>query len=420
MARWLAPLAAILLLVLAGHGVVLWTVGQQLQAASSMLDGQADPLFTRQITQQTDAPKPTKLPETAVPPAPLPPALPKPSAAQPSSPEKVTPSIAKNALASSTVTAALSALAVSQASSLATETSATTVTSSLALTSATLPATATLAGNNAAPTNSASEAVNTNPTSTLALSNTATNLASNLATNTTTTAAPIDPAASLALQGTWPSDTRLTYQLGGYYRGELHGDAQVQWSRLAPAGSDRYQVRVSINVGPIGTQFTSQGRIRATGLQPEIYEEKLPNGSRRKVTLEAQDIVLNDGKRLPKPTAQQHSVQDAASQFVELGQRFSSGRASLAPGEVVRMWLARPAGLDEWTYDVGPAETVYLPTLGAVQAYALTPRPIANKRGTITAQLWVAPSLQNLPVRIKITLNNETHVDLMVKKIEQR
>lgn len=396
MARWLVPLSVALLIVLCAHGLALWTINQQLQAFSSVIDAQTDPLFTRQITQQ--APTDSAAKSAPIPAPTLPPLA---SVAQPSIATKLTPSVAKTTplLATPAIEPATeSAVAALKLGTTATVADSRTV--SIASTTDTLPAT---------------------PTSTLAVA------MSSLPSSSTVAS---DPAASLALQGQWPSDTRLSYQLGGYFRGELHGDAQVQWTRLMPieaaqtnttaqpTASDRYQVRVSISVGPLDALLTSQGRIRATGLQPEAYEEKLPNGSRRKVTLDAQDVVLNDGKRIAKP--QLNAVQDTASQFVELGQRFSTGRARLVPGEVINVWLARPGGLDEWTYDVGPAETVYLPTLGAVQAYSLTPRPIANKRGTITAQMWVAPSLQNLPVRIKITLNSETHVDLLVKKIEQR
>jgi Protein of unknown function (DUF3108) len=415
MARWLVSLSVVLLLVLAAHGIALWTIGQQLQALSSALDAPADPLFTRQITQQA---APVNAPAAVPDPTPVLP--PVPAAALPSSPDKPTPSFAKSTASKPIATATLAAAALT--------------TEPAALTS-TLSATSALADSRTTASSIAVDTPNITSTSTLA--------ASTPPISTTAASPAPDPAASLAQQGPWPSDTRLTYQLGGYFRGELHGNAQVQWTRppvavplganptasaatpiATPTPSDRYQVRVTINVGPLDALLTSQGRIRATGLQPDIYEEKLPNGSRRKVTLEAQDVVLNDGKRLPKPQAPASSqfvaVQDTASQFVELGQRFSTGRARLVPGEVISVWLARPGGLDEWTYDVGPMETINLPTLGAVQAYSLSPRPIANKRGTITAQLWVAPSLQYLPVRIKITLNSETHVDLLVKKIEQR
>jgi hypothetical protein len=104
---------------------------------------------------------------------------------------------------------------------------------------------------------------------------------------------------------------------------------------------------------------------------------------------------------------------------VELGHRFKNGRNRLAEGEVVKVWLARPGGMDEWVYDIGPAETIDLPDIGPVQAFHLTPRPLANPRGPIKVEMWFAPSLQYLPVRIKLILNAETHLDLKVQEIIQ-
>jgi hypothetical protein len=55
-----------------------------------------------------------------------------------------------------------------------------------------------------------------------------------------------------------------------------------------------------------------------------------------------------------------------------------------------------------------------------VQAFHLKPRPIANPRGNITAEMWFAPSLQYLPVRIRVNMGDDVNIDLIVDKIEQR
>ena len=222
------------------------------------------------------------------------------------------------------------------------------------------------------------------------------------------------------MQGNWPADTRLSYVVGGYYQGDLHGSAQVQWTRDPATQGERYQVRIGIDFGLVSAQLTSQGVVRATGLQPQVYEEQLPGARRRSVKIEDSELVLQGGQRIARPEAAALQLQDTASQFVELGYRFNTGRARLAEGETVRMWLARPGGLDEWVYDISPAETIVLPILGAVQAYHLTPRPLANPRGNITAEMWIAPSLQHLPVRIKINVTKDAYVDLLVEKIQQR
>jgi hypothetical protein len=384
MARGLTQLALALLLALAAHMALLWFMGQQWQALRSVITPQTDPLFTRQITQQGNAVNTVANKEEKKP-----------------SPQSNRLSLAAKNIAKKVAQPQL------------VPTTSTQLTASLPALSTTTDSVAVTT-----PSLASATAVATQEDDQFTAIN--------------------DDFKTLSLQGQWPSDTRLTYQLGGYFRGPLHGDAQVQWTRptnsetatlSAATPSDRYQVRIGISVGLIKAQFTSQGRVRVHGLEPEAYEEVLANGKLRSVSLTEQSVRLMDGRSLSKPviTAQTNNmdqtmltVQDTASQFVDLGHRFSSGRARLVQGEQVRVWLARPAGLDEWIYDVGPAETIDLPTLGAVQAYHLKPRPLPNARGTIEAQMWIAPSLQYLPVRIKITLNSETHVDLLVKTIEQR
>ena len=230
-------------------------------------------------------------------------------------------------------------------------------------------------------------------------------------------AASAAPAASAPSAGdapflaSWPSDTRLTYKLGGNYRGELHGSARVLWQREGT----RYHTAVEMSAGLLASlSFTSQGDITEGGLRPEVYEENV-RGRRRGVRL-GEEVRLNNGDRIARPDA----VQDTASQFVELGHRFSTGQVKLVPGAQINFSMARPGGIDEWTYDVIGEETLHLPRLGPVPTLHLKPRPLSKPRGPISAEIWYAPSLQYLPVRIRITQGNDNYIDLMVDTIEQR
>ena len=47
-------------------------------------------------------------------------------------------------------------------------------------------------------------------------------------------------------------------------------------------------------------------------------------------------------------------------------------------------------------------------------------RRLDKPRGPLTAEMWFAPSLQYLPVRIRITQSEDTYLDLLVETIEQR
>jgi Protein of unknown function (DUF3108) len=388
------------MLALAVHAVSLWTVAQEMQAMASVIQRKADPMFTRQITQPLgqSIPAPT-----------LAPATPPPKQVKPKT-ERAQAAIKKEAQTppEASLPEPSTTLALPE------------VTQSVALApSPSLPESSpTLVADASASTSSLSGAVTDSVT---ALGSGTITVAATMPGDTTTSPTP----STLVMQGNWPIDTRLTYDLGGYYRGELFGKATVQWTRDSAAQGEGYQVRIDLNVGPITALLTSQGKLSAQGLLPQAYEEQWA-GRQRSVTLDATDVVLTNGKRIPRPLqdgqaqALPSSVQDTASQFVELGHRFANGRARLAEGEIIHVWLARPGGLDAWVYDVGPIETLYLPLIGAVQAYHLTPRPQASPRGSLVAEMWFAPSLQYLPVRIKLALDKDAHLDLKFQKVEQR
>jgi hypothetical protein len=220
------------------------------------------------------------------------------------------------------------------------------------------------------------------------------------------------PAAEPAYLADWPIDTRLSYTLGGNFRGELHGDAHVLWQRIGT----RYQAVIAMSAGLLTSlDFSSQGEITAAGLRPEVFEENL-RGRRRGVRLDDDSVLLHNGQRVPRPDA----AQDVASQFAEIGHRLASGQITPAPGAQLRFALARPGGVDDWSYDVIGEETLHLPRLGAVTAWHVKPRPLGKPRGPWRVEMWLAPTLQYLPVRIRITQDEDTYLDLLVQTIEQK
>ena len=211
--------------------------------------------------------------------------------------------------------------------------------------------------------------------------------------------------------GGWPLDTRLTYTLRGLYRGELYGTGAVQWQY----SNGRYQVEVGLRMALLfGLTMVSQGEVHDSGLVPQTYEERVV-GRVRRVAMDGVAVKFADGNAVRQPAG----VQDTASQFVELSRRFATGRQVLKVGAEVPVWLARPNALHLWIYDVVGQEMLQLHAYGDVPAFHLLPRPVANPAGNISAELWFAPSLQYLPVRIKINLGDGNYVDLLVEKIEQ-
>lgn len=248
-------------------------------------------------------------------------------------------------------------------------------------------------------------------------------VASAAAANAAAAAGTVATAASGAASGAaptafeWPASTRISYVLTGNYRGEVNGSAQVEWVRVG----SRYQVHLDLTVGPSGAplitrRMTSDGEITSQGLAPRRYDQdtKVLLQDRRRVTLQFEpgSVVLANGERRDSVPG----VQDTASQFVQLTYVFSTRPEPLKVGDTVDIPLALPHKVDVWTYEVAEGETLQA-SFGPLPTIHLKPRRKAERRaGELSAEIWFAPQLRYLPVRIRIEQDEGTFVDLMIAR----
>lgn len=228
-------------------------------------------------------------------------------------------------------------------------------------------------------------------------------------------AASAAPAEAFA----WPPSTRITYELSGNYRGEVHGSAQVDWVRVGA----RYQVHLDVLIGPsfapiLTRRMSSDGQLTPGGLVPERYDEDIKaafrDRKRAHVSFEADAVVLNNGVRAERVPG----VQDTASQFVQLTYLITRQPELLKPGTTIEMPLALPRRMSRWLYDVREPEVIAT-SFGAIEVVALQPRRESRKGDELSATVWLAPSLRYLPVRIRIQQDTETFIDLMIEKRPQ-
>lgn len=234
--------------------------------------------------------------------------------------------------------------------------------------------------------------------------------------------APSPPADSFA----WPASTRIRYVLTGQFRGDVHGSAEVQWLRQG----ERYQVHLEAVIGPkfapLGSRrMSSEGRTTAQGLQPERYEQEtrmlLREPQQLRMAFDAQSITLANGTRVlrtPGLGLDMEGTQDTASQFVQLVWLFRSQPQRLAVGQSVEFTLAFPRRVRRWTYDVVERTSVPTPA-GDVEAFHVKP-PRDATGGDWTTEMWFAPSLQYLPVRLLIRQDAETYVDLAMEGLPEQ
>lgn len=217
----------------------------------------------------------------------------------------------------------------------------------------------------------------------------------------------------------WPLDTRINLKASGYYRGKVTGSGAVTWQRQ----QNEYQARVQVSFGLGGFSMTSQGEVTPEGLNPRIFEEAAL-GNVRRAQFEGDAVTIGNGKRILRAGlaggSGTGSFQDSASQFIELAHRFATGRSPLLAGGTVSYWLGRPEGLYQYVFDISGPTLMELPKLGVVSTYHLVPRPIPGlNKDAIYGEMWIAPSLQYLPVKIRMRNQAGTYLELVVETLEQ-
>ena len=209
----------------------------------------------------------------------------------------------------------------------------------------------------------------------------------------------------------WPPSTRMSYRLSGHYRGPIDGRAQVDWLRTGT----RYQVHLQTEVGPLlSRRISSEGELTELGLAPQRFEgeQKVVFRAPRRWAQQfgAERITLSDQREVPTPPG----VQDEASQFVQLSWLFTVRPQLLNVGSTVAFPMVVDRRLDRWVYEVVEQATLRLP-YGDIETLHVKPRREPPGADTLV-EIWFAPSLMNLPVRILIRQGDASFVDLLLDK----
>jgi hypothetical protein len=208
----------------------------------------------------------------------------------------------------------------------------------------------------------------------------------------------------------WPPSTRLTYTLTGLYRGgPLYGKAAVEWRR----SGTHYQVQFDIHVSPFFDQHMfSDGQITDRGLSPQHYDEsfEMPLFAPRVRRIEffPDEVMLANGSRVIRLP----QTQDGASQFVQFVWMFATRPELLRSGAIVDIPLALNSNLRRWHYQVIGPETLWL-TFGHIETVHLRPLLEGPRRpNEYPFEIWTAPTLQYLPVRILVPIDGQNFADL--------
>lgn len=204
-----------------------------------------------------------------------------------------------------------------------------------------------------------------------------------------------------------PPSTQLAYEVSGQIRGfSYRANGELEWRRDA----DAYEARLVLSVPLFGNRVqTSRGTVGAEGLRPDRFGDQ--RGSERAAHFERDSGRIRFSNNAPEAVLMP-GAQDRLSLFLQLAGLMRA--RPHAEGDAIEFQVAGTGDAEPWRFEVGPMERLELPA-GNLEARRLLRAP--RKAHDTTVEVWLAPGLNHLPVRLRVTQANGDVADQRLARL---
>lgn len=204
-----------------------------------------------------------------------------------------------------------------------------------------------------------------------------------------------------------PDPARLSFAVTGQAkRFNYSANAELVWRHA----NGQYQASQEVSLFLLGSRSqTSEGRITDRGLEPSRFNDKARKEQSAQLAFD-QNLARFSTGAPDAPIAP--GAQDRLSVFLQLSALLAAAPQRYPAGTQISFITVSARRADRWTFRVGETETLELPS-GSTQALRLD--KIAAAGDDQQASLWLAPSMQYLPVRIRLAQDNGDFADLQLK-----
>ncbi len=201
-----------------------------------------------------------------------------------------------------------------------------------------------------------------------------------------------------------PGSTRLRYKVHGVIKGfNYYVNGELLWLH----DGKTYDARLEISHFLLGSRVqTSKGQVTLDGLEPLRFGDKVR--SEVAAHFERQKGRVSFSANTPD-AALQALAQDQLSIFMQLAAMFAGDPNRIKPGMPLPFQAVGPRSSENWVFQVGKPEILKLDA-GPVPAVGLL-RERTGEYDT-RVELWLAPQLDYLPARIRLTQSNGDEVDM--------
>lgn len=223
-------------------------------------------------------------------------------------------------------------------------------------------------------------------------------------------AAPAVPLTH-ATKFAFPDPVRLLYALTGEAK-KLHYSARgdLLWQQ----DGQHYQATLQASMLFLGSRTrSSTGSITPEGLAPQRFSDKW----RTEVAAHFDQATHRASFSANTPdVALETAAQDQLSVILQLAGMLAAEPASYPPAATIAIQTVGPKDADVWIFSIEGPEKIYVPYDG-IDTLKLTRNP--RKAFDQKVELWLAPGMGYLPVRLKITNANGDYIDQQLRGVEK-
>lgn len=206
-----------------------------------------------------------------------------------------------------------------------------------------------------------------------------------------------------------PAPQRLEFDVVGQSKKfQYRASAELLWQH----DGSHYQARQEIKVLFLGSRTqTSSGTITANGLQPLQFADR----SRREQVayFDYGQGVVRFNTDIPEAVLLS-GTQDRLSVFIQIGALLAAAPERYRTGTRLQIATVGGRSTDRWTFRIEGTETLELP-IGPMGTLKLQRLPRDAQDDEQQAELWLAPSLDYLPARIRLAQGQGDFADLRLR-----
>jgi hypothetical protein len=217
-------------------------------------------------------------------------------------------------------------------------------------------------------------------------------------------AAPATPSATAVRTAfAAPPSMKLHYEVTAQAKGiSLRGEGELQWRN----DGNRYEARLEVSSPFLPKRIQqSAGAITADGLAPLRFSDKARSEEAAHFDREGGKVTFSSNR---PDAALEAGAQDRLSVTLQLGAMIAGEPKKYPAGTSISVQTASTREAEPWVFTVEGAESLALPG-GTVNTLKLTRNP--RKEFDQKVELWIAPGMDYVPVRLRLTQPNGDWVD---------